>query len=155
MIIREARVQEAEAICTLLRRSITELCTLDHGGDPTILGRWIGNKTPELLREWIADPTGSFLVAEDGTSLLAIGSVHNNGKINLNYVAPEARFRGVSRAMVAALEARAKERGATLCTLSSTQTARRFYLSCGYSESAAEPGSFAPLIYPMQKMLVG
>ncbi len=153
MIIREARVQEAEAICTLLRRSITELCTLDHGGDPAILTRWMGNKTPELLREWIADPTGSFFVAEEGTALLAIGSVQNDGGISLNYVAPEARFRGISRAMVTALEARAKKCGATICTLSSTQTARRFYLSCGYTEQPAVPGFFGPLLYPMQKDL--
>ena len=44
-----------------------------------------------------------------------------------NYVAPDARFRGVSRALLGALEVRAAERGNVRCTLTSTETAHRFY----------------------------
>ena len=45
---------------------------------------------------------------------------------------PDARFRGVSRALLKALEHRALERGNLKCHLISTETARRFYLAAGY-----------------------
>lgn len=82
------------------------------------------------------------LVAVEGATLVGVGLVDDAGNIHLNYVAPEARFRGVSRQLIHALEARAKERGATRCALTSTQTARQFYLSGGYSEEGEVPLRF-------------
>ncbi len=65
---------------------------------------------------------------------------------------PEARFRGVSRALLAALEARARERGHEGCTLLSTETARRFYLANGYVEDGPGVGKFGTTSgYPMSK----
>jgi GNAT superfamily N-acetyltransferase len=61
-----------------------------------------------------------------GRNLSAVGSVPDAGHIALNYVSPDARFRGVSRALLGALEARAMERGSARCTLNSTETARAF-----------------------------
>jgi GNAT superfamily N-acetyltransferase len=114
MEIRDAVIDDAAAACDVLRRSIAELCTADHGNYPAILARDTGE----------------------------------------NYVSPDARFRGVSRAMLAALEARAMERGNARCTLVSTETARRLYLSAGYTEDGpgqrkqGSAGSF-----PMSKPL--
>jgi GNAT superfamily N-acetyltransferase len=71
------------------------------------------------------------LLAVENRSILAVGSVTDAGKITLNYVSPDARFRGVSRALLRALEARAAERGNTECTLTSTETARRLYRANG------------------------
>ena len=56
------------------------------------------------------------------------------GEITLNYVSPEARFRGVSRALMEHLEAQARQLGLDRCTLNSTETARKFYLSLWYQE---------------------
>lgn len=64
------------------------------------------------------------------------------GEITLNYVSPEARFRGVSRALLAALEARALASGNSRCRLESTETARRFYLSNGYVDEGAPSRKF-------------
>ena len=61
MVIREAVVGDAEEACTMVRRSITELCAADHGNDPAILARWLDNKTPENVefRVWAeSGPTG-------------------------------------------------------------------------------------------------
>jgi GNAT superfamily N-acetyltransferase len=67
------------------------------------------------------------LVAVEGCRILGVGCVTAAGEITLNYVSPDARFRGVSRAVLHALEARGLERGNVRCTLASTETARRFY----------------------------
>jgi hypothetical protein len=52
-------------------------------------------------------------------------------------VSPDARFAGVSKALLNRLEAKALELGNTTCTLTSTETARRFYLSAGYQQQSS------------------
>jgi GNAT superfamily N-acetyltransferase len=154
MEIREAVAGDAPSACEVLRRSISQLCVADHGNDATILARWLANKTPEIVASWIAQPSNSVLVAVEGRIILAVGSVTDMGEINLNYVSPDARFRGVSRAMMGVLEARAMERGNVRCTLISTETARRFYLSSGYTEDGPPLHKFGTAAsYPMSKRL--
>ncbi len=154
MILRKATPKDAAAIAALLQRSIRALCTEDHKNDAKILAKWADSKTPELLASWIADPASTFLVAEESGTLLAVGSVSIRGEIGHNYVAPEARFQGISRAMIAALETLARKHGLTHCILSSTGTARCFYLSLGYQESPATVGLFGTTVHPMVKKLV-
>lgn len=154
MHIRDAVVEDAPAACRVLRRSIAELCVADHHNDQAILERWLSNKTPEILATWILQPGGSVLVAVERDAILAVGGVTDRGEITLNYVAPEARFRGVSRAMLRVLEQRAHERGNTLCTLLSTETAHRFYQANGYADDGAAKGKFGTAAsYPMSKLL--
>jgi GNAT superfamily N-acetyltransferase len=70
-------------------------------------------------------------------------------------VAPDARFRGVSRALLKALEARAVERGNERCALTSTETAYRFYRSAGYVDDGVPTGKFGTSSgYPMSKRIV-
>jgi GNAT superfamily N-acetyltransferase len=102
---------------------------------------------------WIK-PANSLLVAVEDGGILAVGCVTNAGEINLNYVSPDARFRGVSRALLRALEARAVERGNVRWTLISTETARRFYQAAGYIEDGPPTGRFGTGSgYPMSKAL--
>ena len=153
MEIREARQEDAAAACEVLRRSIQRLCAADHGNDPAVPAHWLGNKTPENMAAWIAAPGGGVLVAVEGGAVLGVGSVSAGGRIGLNYVAPEARFRGVSKAMLLALEHKARAAGATRCTLESTATARRFYLAAGYAETRPPVPCSGALAWPMAKAL--
>lgn len=134
MEIRDATTEDAAAACAVMHRSIRELCRADHRGDPEVLARWLANKTPENFLRWIARADNSVLVAVEGTAILAVGCVTDAGEITLNYVSPDVRFRGVSKALLAALEARAAARGNDRCTLTSTATARRLYTAAGYAE---------------------
>jgi len=154
MQIRDATVDDADAACLVMRRSIAELCVADHGKDDAILTRWLGNKTPEVFLSWIAQPGNSVLVAIEEGVILAVGAVTDAGEITLNYVSPDARFRGISRGLLCALEARALERGNARCTLTSTETARRFYRANGYAEDGPPVGNFGTGSgYPMSRML--
>jgi GNAT superfamily N-acetyltransferase len=153
MIIRDATPEDAIAACQTMRRSIAELCVADHHNDPDILQRWLNNKTPEIFRTWIK-PNHSLLVAVEDNNILAVGNVTGAGKITLNYVLPDARFQGVSSALLTALEHRARERGNETCELESTETARRFYLARGYSEVGTASAKFGTAGgYPMTKRL--
>ena len=153
-VIRDALPQDAEAGIIVLRRSIAELCDADHKNDLTVLNQWLSNKTPEMFRAWIVQPGSSLLVAVQNERILAVGSVTAEGQITLNYVSPDVRFRGVSKAMLIALETRAAERGCPACTLDSTKTALRFYLANGYREAKQQGGHFGNNSgYPMSKSL--
>jgi GNAT superfamily N-acetyltransferase len=119
------------------------------------LNAWLANKTPEIVAGWARQKGNSLLLAVEGDAVLAVGSVTDLGEITLNYVAPDARFRGVSRALLRALEARAAERGNIRCTLTSTETAHRFYQSAGYIDDGAPTGKFGTVAsYPMSKEIV-
>jgi hypothetical protein len=52
-----------------------------------------------------------------------------------------------------ALEQRAAQRGNTKVTLESTETARRFYLSNGYTEIGMPIEAFGTTSYSMNKVL--
>jgi GNAT superfamily N-acetyltransferase len=154
MEIRRARIADAEAACAVHRRSIIELCEADHHSDPAILEAWLASKTPENYRRWIEGPDNNLLVAVEGDTILAVGCVTDAGEITVNYVSPDARLRGISRAMLAALEEAARERGAGTCMLVSTETARLFDLSAGYVMQGPPQGRFgAGSAYPMAKRI--
>jgi GNAT superfamily N-acetyltransferase len=143
MRIREARVEDAAAACDVLRRSIVELCAADHGNDPALLDPWLANKTPENVLAWMAET--HLLVAEEDGRLLGVAGLSSAGRVTLNYVAPEARFRGVSAALLQALEDKAAQLGCRTCTLESTKTARRFYEARGYRGRDGD-APYAPMI---------
>jgi GNAT superfamily N-acetyltransferase len=153
--IRDAVTEDADAACDVLRRSIAELCAADHRNDPAIVERWLANKTPETFRTWLDQANNTALVAVEDGRVLAVGSVTDEGEIGLNYVSPDARFRGVSRALLRALEVRAAERGNARCTLISTETALSFYRARGYSDEGPPVGAFGTLAgYPMARVLL-
>ncbi len=153
MIIRPARDDDADQICAVVRASIVELCHDDHHGDPEILKLWLANKTPENVLGWLANPDNLNLVAIDGETVLAAGCVTRSGEVVLNYVSPQARFRGVSSELLEALEQQVRAAGNAGCRLDSTVTARRFYLARGYQPAGAPGEKFGLTSYPMIKVL--
>ncbi len=138
--IREACAADATAACAVLRRSIVELCAADHNNDPAFLHGWLANKTPDNVAAWISDPGNVVYVAVDGEAITGVASMSKDGRISLNYVSPDARFKGVSKALLAALERQAAALGLTQCRLESTKTARRFYEAAGYREQDGAAG---------------
>src|SRR5262245_2259735 len=100
MQIREARIDDAIEMCHVLRRSIVELCRADHQDDPSALEEWLRNKTPDQARSWMANPESYIFVATDDSAIIGVGAVSSSGQILLNYVSPDARFRGVSKAIL-------------------------------------------------------
>lgn len=133
--IRVAIEDDAEAACVILRRSIVELCIADHLGDGETLRAWLENKTPENVLKWIRSDGQRFLVAEEDGKVLGVGAGSVGGEVTLNYVSPDARNRGVSKAILASLEVYFRDMGNKYSTLISTRTVHQFYLAAGYQGS--------------------
>jgi GNAT superfamily N-acetyltransferase len=153
LAIRPAELRDATAACAVLRRSITELCTADHRGDPAILDRWLADKTPETVRGWITACGHTLLIANRADAVVAVGGMTAAGEITLNYVDPSGRFQGVSTAMLAALEDRLREQGVARSRLSSTATAHGFYRSRGYLDVGRSVAFGSLTEYHMAKQL--
>jgi GNAT superfamily N-acetyltransferase len=132
MNIRPARPNDADEISRVLRASIEKLCFADHRGDEQKIGRWTANKTVEPVAEWIAAPEPTLLLAVESGGIVCVGGYLDEGKIVLNYVAPETRFRGISKAMLARIEAELAANGVSEAPLESTATAHRFYRAAGW-----------------------
>ncbi len=135
MKIRIAEEKDAEAACRVLRQSIETLCVADHEHDVQILNRWLANKTPDNVKSWIETPDVTVMVAEHDGDIVGVGGVSANGDILLNYVSPRARFQGVSKAVLAAMEEYLRQQGHDRCRLVSSRTAHRFYQAAGYRDA--------------------
>jgi hypothetical protein len=151
--VRRARPADAEAMSVVLTRSITELCAADHRDDPRIIAGWTGNKTPDGVARMLANPDMTLLVAERGSDLVAVGAIDGAGAVRLNYVSPDHRFMGASKALLVAMEAELRGRGVEVARLDSTATARRFYLAAGWVDAGEADRSGAVVGYPMEKRL--
>lgn len=132
IFVRPAVARDAEAAVEVLRRSIIELCTTDHGNDPEILESWLANKTPDHFHDWLAAPGGVLAIAEREGAIAGVGGCRDDGEITLNYVSPDHRLAGVSTAIVAWLEDYLRQKGAARAHLTTTRMAHDFYRARGY-----------------------
>lgn len=154
LVVRAATAADAAAAAALLRESITRLCVLDHRNDPATLERWLSNKTPEHFLRWLADPSGCLLVASDGSELCGVGSLHEAGELRLCYVRVGWQNVGVGRAVIEALEAKARAQGLAEVFLTSSSVARSFYERLGYRSNGVAFSPFGVLrSYPYSKQL--
>jgi hypothetical protein len=150
MQVRPARIADADRAIGVIRRSIQELCELDHKNEPASLSMWLSNKTADNMRQWIAAYT--VLVAVEGERMTGVASVRADGEVLLNYVALKARFQGASKGLMQAIEVCASSRGLEWLTFESTATALRFYLSSGWTMTGPpQPGFGVTTRNPMRK----
>jgi GNAT superfamily N-acetyltransferase len=154
ILVRRAAVGDIPAMSEVLIRSITELCTLDHGNDPEAVAAWTANKTPEGVRRMLANPDAQMFVAVRNGVIAAVGCIQGGSEIGLNYVHPEHRFQGVSRALLATLEETIRAAGFSAARLEATKTAQAFYRASGWQDDGEfHSGGRLVGAWPMRKVL--
>src|SRR5882762_1577759 len=152
--VRKAEPKDAEAAAAVLRRSITELCTLDHHGDADTLAKWVANKTTRDFLSWLAAEDNFCVVAEANDRIMGVGLLHRSGEVRLCYLAPGAQGRGSGKAILGALEEKAREWGLRKLHLESTVSARPFYERVGYRPGGAAKQCFGiSHCHPYEKIL--
>jgi GNAT superfamily N-acetyltransferase len=153
ILIRPAYADDAAEAARLICASICGLCQADHGGLPDIIARWTANKTPGQMRRWTERGPLTILVALRDAQMVGVGATIDDREIALNYVDPEARFSGVSAALLAAMEERLVLAGACRAQLTSTLTARPFYMARGWRPSGEPVSEFGLAGFPLEKTL--
>ncbi|MBU1307016.1 MAG: GNAT family N-acetyltransferase [Alphaproteobacteria bacterium] len=149
VVIRDAGEADCIALGQLRARCITQLCSPDHHNDPNVLAAWIGDAGPDKFRRLLGDSSVRLLVAEVAGRVVGVCALAGN-EITLNYIEPDCRLRGISKGMMAALEALLVAKGIGVARLYSTVTAVAFYRSLGWVEVGSAPPEQG---VPMQKRL--
>jgi GNAT superfamily N-acetyltransferase len=155
ILIRCATAADAGPACDVVRHSILECCSEDHRGDAKILDAWLRNKTPAIFESIILSPSGHSVVAEVDGAVVGFAACSAAGGLTLCYAAPAARFIGVGKALLAAIESHAWRAGITTLRLESTRTARAFYLRHGFVADGPPIQAFGMEGQPMRKTLSG
>lgn len=151
--IRVAEEADAEPVATVLRRSITELCYLDHLGDEFVLKQWLANKTEPTVAQWLLSPQAIALVAVKDDNLVGIGMLSRSGELLLCYVVPEVLGVGVGHRLLCDLLQVAEEWKLERVFLESTATAQSFYLRNGFKPVRHPVAEGDILGYPMLREL--
>ena len=151
--IRPAQEDDVAGACALVRRSIAELCTADHHNMRAVVEGLLINKTQDNMKAWITTPGSFVYVAEAGPVLAGVGGLTGDGEISLLYVAPDFRFQGVSKALLATLEDKARSLGLPNCALVSTDTAQSFFEARGYAGYDKDEDDFGMDASSMTKAL--
>lgn len=149
LLVRPARDDDCAAMSAVRIASITQLCGPDHAGDPAAIAGWVANKSADAFRALLLRPEVQLRVAELDGVVVGVGAIAGD-TITLNYVHPDFRFRGVSKALMSALETALAKRGVAVAQLNSTVTALSFYRALGWAEAGA---GTPELGYPMFKRL--
>ena len=136
--VRPAALEDAAAACVVLRRTIQECCQQDHQDDSARLDAWLGNKTPATIGSWIASPSNHMLVAVRDGALVGVALLTQSGKLPLCYVLPEFQHRGVGKALLDSVEAKARAWGIGALSLKSTAGACDFFARNGYTDGGME-----------------
>ncbi|WP_108659251.1 GNAT family N-acetyltransferase [Acuticoccus kandeliae] len=151
--VEEATFADASAVARVLRDSISDLCAADHHDNSDLIARWAGGKTHDQALSWIANPKTTVFVSREGDEVAGVGAC-GEGRIYLNYVAPEYRFKGHSKALLRRMEEALRQKGTTCARLTSTVTAHRFYSAAGWHDEGQPQVMEDSLIgYPMAKDL--
>ncbi|MDH5546053.1 MAG: GNAT family N-acetyltransferase [Gammaproteobacteria bacterium] len=151
--IRAAGIEDAEFMCQLLIRSITQLCAEDHHHNAEILNTWLAGKTKENMVAWIAKRQIHTVVAYTQNQLAGVASIENSGFIHLCYVAPEWIGKGIGHQLFKHLEAWSVAQNISELSLTSTATAKQFYQNHGMVFTGTRTNCFGTVGYPMKKML--
>ncbi len=153
--VRTATIDDADAACAAVRRSIAEICGPDYGHEEAVMSDWLANKTPDNFRKWIESPDAFSVVAVAGAGdVVGFGRMSRAGWVQMCYIVPEALHQGYGKALLRTMERQAVQWGLGTVRLHSSITAKAFYERNGY-RLTGEPKMFGSTLgdFPFAKEL--
>jgi histone acetyltransferase (RNA polymerase elongator complex component) len=135
--IRKATPKDAEGACSVLVRSIKEICAPYYQNDENVIAEWLHNKTPENVRQWIEFKESFCVVAVDSRGQIVGFACICGCEILLNYLVPEVLHKGIGKRMLQALESHGITSGLERIELVSSIPAKPFYERNGYVSNGA------------------
>ena len=132
--VREATPSDSVEACEVLRRSITEICSLDYN-DQLFIDEWLDNKTESNVKKWIQSVNSYSVVCTNDDLIVGFGAITLEGEVSLIYLVPEALHKGNGKLMLEAMEERILSEGIEEIYTVSSITAKPFYERNGYTEN--------------------
>nr|WP_315413286.1 GNAT family N-acetyltransferase [uncultured Pseudomonas sp.] len=126
LLIRAARLEDAEGIFQVHKNSVESLCHADYG--PTQISMWLDGRSPETYREAIV--AGNVWLA--CTDVIQ-GFVEIDGhEVSKLFVRGQAAGQGVGARLLREALARIEAAGHAKAYLEATLTAEKFYVASGF-----------------------
>ncbi|MCH9672629.1 MAG: GNAT family N-acetyltransferase [Gammaproteobacteria bacterium] len=125
--IRDAMAADATAACSILRRSIAEICASHYQEAPQVIAAWLENKTEDNVRSWLTAADSMGWIAELDRQPVGFSMLSQRGEILLLYLVPEALGRGLGHRLLQTMENTARELKLPCIKLHATRGARTFY----------------------------
>lgn len=152
--ISPATLADAGLISRIIERSIRFGCAHDHRNDPSLVSRWLGLQSADVISARLADPQFYLCIALLDDKPVGVGMAGNGGEILLCHVQPESFRRGVGRALMRDLEGWLHIRGVLQAQLNSTRTGQAFYRHLGYRAATLPCECHGLQVQPMHKPLL-
>ena len=135
LVIRQFAAFDAEAWLDVHRAAVRGIAASDYS--PALIDAWAPPVSARMVACLRADRSGTRIVAELDGAMAGIGELApENSELKACYVAPGFARRGVGKALVAELEALARNTGIAALSVHSSITAEPFYLHLGYEVTA-------------------
>lgn len=132
--VREAMPSDSANACEVLRRSISEICSLDYNNQ-SVIEKWLLNKTESNVKVWIISENSYSVVCTDDDLVVGFGIITLDGEILLIYLVHEALHKGNGKLMLETMEHRVISEGIEEIYTVSSITAKPFYERNGYTEN--------------------
>ena len=134
--VREAIPSDSAKACEVLRRSISEICSLDYN-DQSVIDEWLANKTESNVKKWIQSAKSYSVVCTNNDLIVGFGVITLEGEVVLIYLVPEALHKGNGKLMLEAMEERIISEGIEEIYTVSSITAKSFYERNGFTKNGA------------------
>lgn len=135
MIVRRFRAGEAEAVYTVFRRAVHAGAAAHYSAEQR--RAWApAAVVPESWPGWLARERT--WVAERDGEILGFMLLQDDGLLDMAFMLPEWRGRGVSDALIGAVLAEARRLGLGRLRTEASHLARPFFLRHGWTEEARQ-----------------
>jgi N-acetylglutamate synthase-like GNAT family acetyltransferase len=142
-MIREAKIEDIPAILKMVHESIRS-CVQDHNRNESEIQIWLEkfNQSNLMLLMLYND---SWVYIEQ-SRIAGFLLVNDDGKILLNYIAPEMQQQGIGTALLVNICEKLKDKNVQQITLRSTHTALPFYQKQGFELAQHDEADMVNLI---------
>lgn len=141
-VIRPAVAEDAKAIAALIQRTLRVSNAADYSVDE-IANVYAGFSAGQV-RERMQRQDVFVAETENGEIIGTVG--YGGGELWALFVAPEHQRLGLGSALVAHIEAHARQRGLRQLVLAASRTGIQFYTQLGYSQQGAPRHGGWPMV---------
>ena len=132
--VREANMSDSAEVCSVLRRSIIEVCGSDYNSQ-SVIEEWLSNKTEVNISKWIqSETTYSLVCVDENDSIVGFGQITLKGEILLIYLVPEALYKGNGKLILQQMEKLMSKHCVDEIHTVSSITAKPFYKRNGFMQ---------------------
>ena len=138
MKLRTYREGDAARLEEIFHAAIRQLGSRDYTAEQ--VGVWSGARvTAERLHEMYVDGRATFIAVDEADTAIAFSDLEADGHVDMLYCHPDHASKGVASALLAAIEAAARQAGMPRLHTEASETARPIFARAGYETVLRRP----------------